>query len=250
MGAVFIGLLLVVLSLPVWFPWLLQPILQKQGAKYSSYQRIGYSHFALTQLEYANPKIKFQAGRIEAFQPSAWLWHHYFSRQKNQPDFLKINDWQLTLLKNKNQAQAKTPSSIPVIFEKFERALPHAQNWLPAAQLRDGKIHFGKVELPVTAATWKNNALAAQIFLPQQNQTAQLEVTLSRERAAHISLVLLPLNLETKLSLTKKGDIVQLVGNSFWQSNRLDFDAQFSRDSWLPEKATAQSKSFRVPAEK
>ncbi|MGI8966320.1 MAG: hypothetical protein ACR2H1_09590, partial [Limisphaerales bacterium] len=250
MGAVFIGLLLVVLLLPVWFPWLLQPILQKQGAKYSSYQRIGYTRFALTEWEYANPKIKFQAQRIEAFQPSAWLWHHYFSRQKNQPDFLKINDWQLTLLENKNQAQAKTPSSVPVIFEKVERALPHAQNWLPGAQFRRGKINFGKIELPVSAATWKNNTLAAQIFLPRQNQTAQLEVTFSPERAAEISLVLLPLNLETKLSLTKKADTIQLVGNSSWQSNRLDFDAQFSRDNWLPEKATAQSKSFRGPSEK
>ena len=40
-------LFLVLVSLPVWFPWLLAPVLNFYGLSYERYQRTGYTQFEL-----------------------------------------------------------------------------------------------------------------------------------------------------------------------------------------------------------
>ena len=40
--------LLVLVSLPIWFPWVLKPVLRHFHLSYSDYDRIGYTRFTLS----------------------------------------------------------------------------------------------------------------------------------------------------------------------------------------------------------
>src|SRR5689334_7937712 len=81
-GGLILGLAVVLFALPLWFPWLLGPLAQKYGAGFQSYQRMGYSRLVLNEVTYAKGNVRFSAKRVEAFQPSAWLWQRQFDRAR------------------------------------------------------------------------------------------------------------------------------------------------------------------------
>src|SRR2546425_236827 len=68
------GVIVLWLSLPLWFPWLLRPLASKYGVQYRRYERLGYRQFALEGLTFTNQGSTFRAKRAEALIPSVWLW--------------------------------------------------------------------------------------------------------------------------------------------------------------------------------
>src|SRR3954470_16360842 len=95
-GALLAGALLIVwLSLPLWFPWILKPLARKQGATYTSYERISYNRFALHELAFTNATLELQAQRAEALVPTAWLVRAL--RGKQAEPFLRVENWRLRI---------------------------------------------------------------------------------------------------------------------------------------------------------
>src|SRR5215469_9871535 len=68
------GLLGLVLSLPIWFPWVLRPIARGQHISYARYERIGYSHFVVSDVVLSNRTLRIRAERLEGLVPGAWFW--------------------------------------------------------------------------------------------------------------------------------------------------------------------------------
>src|SRR5882762_9319214 len=67
-----LGVVLLLLATPLWFPWLLAPAAKKAGLHYGSYVRQGYSHFVLKSVAYKNAGIRFDADRVQALVPTVW----------------------------------------------------------------------------------------------------------------------------------------------------------------------------------
>ena len=65
---------LIVVALPVWFPWVLSPVLARFGVRFDSYERVGYSRFALTNVRRDAPNARFRCDRLSGFLPAQWLW--------------------------------------------------------------------------------------------------------------------------------------------------------------------------------
>src|SRR3954471_18470548 len=90
LGVILLGLGILVLALPIWLPWVLRPILQRQGIRYATYERVGYRRFALRGVTFIKRKTEFKAARIEAVMPTLWLWHLYVDRKKPELNLLQI----------------------------------------------------------------------------------------------------------------------------------------------------------------
>ena len=45
LGVACLVLVVIALALPVWFPWVLRPVLAHFGVGFDSYERIGYTQF-------------------------------------------------------------------------------------------------------------------------------------------------------------------------------------------------------------
>ena len=67
-----VSLLVLVLSMPLWFPWLLRPLGRRAGLHYQTYMREGYSRFNLGSVSYTNAHVHLTAWRIRLFVPSTW----------------------------------------------------------------------------------------------------------------------------------------------------------------------------------
>src|ERR1051326_9556965 len=83
---------LVLLLLPVWFPWVLRPVLAHFGVRFGSYERVGYTGFALTDIRVGWPGARFSAGRAQGLLPPLWLWRRYAGEPGEAP-FLAISKW-------------------------------------------------------------------------------------------------------------------------------------------------------------
>src|SRR5262245_34355596 len=94
LGIVAAAVIVLLLALPVWCPWLLRPLAKGQGVHYASYERAGYGRFTLHEVTFTNQTIHFHAEQIHALVPTVWLWHCLGTEQAPKP-FLTVKGWQL-----------------------------------------------------------------------------------------------------------------------------------------------------------
>ena len=83
-------------AMPLWFPWIFKPILKSQGATYETYDRVGYSRFALRNLTVRQGDVVVTAQRVEGALPPAWLWRVFVNRDGHRP-LLHLNGGELVI---------------------------------------------------------------------------------------------------------------------------------------------------------
>src|ERR1041385_3369350 len=71
--ALMLGLIVLVLALPVWFPWLLRPIARAWGVQYSTYERTGYGRFRVSNVVAPVGTGELRARRVESNVPTGWF---------------------------------------------------------------------------------------------------------------------------------------------------------------------------------
>src|SRR6266536_2763294 len=91
-GFGFLGIAVIVLALPVWFPWVFRPVLARWGIRFEGFERVGYTRFALTNVRGDFQNTRFQAERIVGLLPPQWVWRRY-SRSSSELLFLTAARW-------------------------------------------------------------------------------------------------------------------------------------------------------------
>src|SRR5690348_10158708 len=91
LGFFLAGIFLLLVSLPLWFPWIMRPVASKNGARYAHYERVGYRHFAVEGTGFTNDALRFRAQRVEGLVPTLWSWRILAHNQKQQDAFLQAD---------------------------------------------------------------------------------------------------------------------------------------------------------------
>src|SRR5688572_14732334 len=86
----------IALALPVWFPWVLRPVLARYGVGFDSYARVGYTRFALNNVRGQLDNAQFTGKRIVCPLPPLWLWWRYHGSSDNEP-LLTVAAWNLQI---------------------------------------------------------------------------------------------------------------------------------------------------------
>src|SRR5215475_6585615 len=106
LGIFLAGIVVLLIVLPLWFPWIMRPIASKQGAHFTRFERVGYRRFAVEGVGFTNDAIRFRAERLEGLVPSIWYWRIISSSAK-QNAFLRVSGWELDLLPSTKTNEAK-----------------------------------------------------------------------------------------------------------------------------------------------
>ena len=242
------SLVLLVLSLPLWFPVLLRPVARKAGATYSAYERKGYARFKVTNAVYSNGPVLFRAETVEAYTPTAWLVRLAFGSER-QP-FASAAGWNYTVLTNgvASQATNTTEGSTFTGASDVADVFREVQKWVPTAAATNGTIHVGDIRIPVSNATWNRGALRAEGELPRVGHTL-LTGNLKAPNLATVRAVSdsFPgeLNAELKLSASD----LTAEGTGSWRTKPFSFSTRFGRRGELPEFAELKAPEFTVPTD-
>src|SRR5881396_1085953 len=160
LGVAFLVTAVIALALPLWFPWVLRPLLARFGVGFDSYDRVGYTRFALTNIRGQFGNARFSSKRVVCSLPPQWLWRRYSSGSDEEP-LLTVTAWNLQMLPGGTSQRTRSPDSALTVAEEINVNLPAWRTWLSRAQLADGKVQVGSNEVRVAAAEWHRGKLRA-----------------------------------------------------------------------------------------
>src|SRR5262245_27221308 len=147
------ALMVLVVGLPLWFPWILPLIARTAGFSYKSSAREGYSRFSTYGVVWSNTATILSAEKVETFFPISWLWNLKTPAPYQTPSYVVVSNWNLTLLPTKNAA-SNEESTYATAQEVLETAVP-LERWLPKALLLNGRISAGDLRLQLPKANWE-----------------------------------------------------------------------------------------------
>jgi translocation and assembly module TamB len=255
-GAIAAGFALLLLSSPLWFPWVLRPVLAQYHVHFSRYERDGFNHFRLQDVFYSNHTIEFRARTVDGLLPSTWLWEKYIAR--NEKPFLRFAGWQLREgpvgESGSSPGMARsTPGSKPLtstfaLVREAHREDAFLIRWTPRVDLVNGLIEFHSEKVIIALLHWDRGRLSGEGILPRFKQTATFDALLPPRAPWHLSTQVEPLKAEFELRMADHPTGLRIEGRTTWQTNQLDFTAEFATNGWLPHLARAGSHAFRIPA--
>src|ERR1051326_228106 len=219
-GIFLAGIFLLLISLPLWFPWVMRPVASKQGAHYQKYQRLGYGHFAVEGIGFTNDALRFRAQRVEGRVPTVW-YSRILSHHPNQQDaFLAVNGWDLGLLPPTKTNQTST--SIYTNVQQIADALRTVEHWLPIASLSNGTIQIQSTVLKAPNLTLTHGRIEGRIEWPQKNQRATITGNLTNLPSWQAKIESDSLHLRTALDYTARTNAAILQSTWLWWSNQIE----------------------------
>jgi translocation and assembly module TamB len=238
-------IILLIVSLPLWFPWVARPIASKQGAHYSHYERLGYNRFAVEGAGFTNEDIHFRAKRVEGLTPSIWSWRIISPSAKQAAPFLNVEGWELELLPSTKTNKAGY--SIYTNIQEVAAALRSVERLIPAATLSNGTIRIQSTVLTVRDVRFNHGELRGQVEWPEKKQSVTVTANLTNLPSWKARLESDTLHLQGAIDFTTRTNTGILQSTWLWWSNQIDLGAQFAREGVLPETAVARAQQLRIP---
>src|SRR5205809_2821981 len=244
MGVVALLLLLIV-AMPLWFPWLLGPLGGKAGLQYGTYVREGYSRFQLQAVSYTNAHMQVTAQQIRLFVPSIWMWHH-LGREKSV-HYAEVTDWKVTIVSASTE-QRRPEASTYTNAQRIGAIVGKIDHWLPGIALTNGSVEFSKRPIEIEQLVLQNGTFRSTVKPGGVPASMSLEGRLGPEAPWQLKASYAPWHLIAEMHAVHSASNMIVSGAVFFETNGFDFNARFGRAASLPEQASLTCASFSIPA--
>ncbi len=241
--SVVLFLVLVIAALPLWFPWALRPIAKRYGATYTSYQRVGYQRFQLSNFTLTNGPTRVQAQEVTGFVPTVWLWRHW--RSANDKQFLTVRSWNYASVPRDNLPHANAPVSVHAIYQTVQIIAATLQNWVPNAKLTNGTLSIQNQVIGIPEATWTNRTLATTVSFSNQ---PPITVVASTAPSAPWKLRIDSdaNQFRSEFAITNRPEKIDIIGAIDWLTNRINLAATFPSRGYIPDTASVRADAFHL----
>jgi translocation and assembly module TamB len=236
-------LALIVAALPWWLPWALPSITKRYGATYDHYRRVGYERFELSGFALTNGSVRLEAGRVQAFVPTVWLWRHFNGARDGE--FLQVQSWKYSLAEKKSSG-SNAPVSVHDTFQELQNLAATLDQWVPTATLTNGAVAIRQQTVEIPAANWANGKLTATAALT--NQSPLTIVAATKQHAPWtLGIASAVHGLRSTLTINDRAGRLAVTGTADWLTNHLDLAAEFPPRGFIPDTASLRADSFAVP---
>ncbi len=245
-----IAMVLAVVLLPVWFPWLARPVLGQFGLSYGAYERIGFTRFALNDLNGAWENADLKAARLECVLPTAWLWTRLFPDTSPRPGLI-LYDGLLTISAETNQPPVKageTQSAFSTL-DQIDRIAALLSRNLPAARLTNCTVVVPSARITLASAEWRSASLRASVRAEDVPGIIDLEAKFGSDRSMALSAAWDEQQAVLEGEFTRTKTNWNWTGELRWMTNRAGVSATFGTNGWWPETAQVKAPQVRLPAE-
>lgn len=242
-GCTAAGLLLLVLALPLWFPWVLRPVLSRAGASFSRYHRDDYSRFTLFSFDYRNATERVHANKVTVVVPTVWWWRLKVAPPAQPEPFLQIAGWTYQSLPSTNPAASVTGE-----FVKLSGELGALNRWLPDAVLTNGAIQVQARKVAVPFLALRLGALQGEAIPPRAMPPVRFIANVKRV-PYQIRLSSEPLHLESSIMAGTNTVGLDIQATNWWWSNPVRIAAQFGPSGQWPQSARLEASHVQLPAQ-
>ncbi len=245
---IFLGLLVCagvfVATLPWWLGGVARWAGRSRGLTFGGYERMGYSRFVLTDVEYRHPVVRVTASRAEADTPVLWLWRHW--RKSDAP--VVVGTWRVEVERSKTPSNPSAERGWIPLRALLQRIATQLDRWLPRARAGAGLVRFPGGEIAADGAEWAGRELKAR-GVAYRVLKADATITFAaagddlRLAARTVGDASAPMELKAE----SKGANVS-AAFSLWEQPAT-LNATFAPRGWLPAEASVLAPSWKIAAE-
>ncbi len=236
--------------LPVWFPWVLKPVMHHYGLDFAHYDRLGWSRFALDGVAGSWENTSLDAKRIECVLPATWLWEKTVGRT-NEPPFLSLRNVKLVFAPETARAANKTNPAKGSLHRTLNETTQMAgllQRIFPTAELTNCTIQAASNLVVLPYATWHRGELRASVRMAAERGTIQLTGRLDGPASLQFSGKADEYGISASGKFSRNSEGWQGDGGLGWFTNRAMITAQFATNGWWPVRAQVDCPGMEVPA--
>ncbi len=247
----FLVFLLIILSLPLWLPWVVKPVGARFGLEYAEYERMGYGRFALHDVDFEHEVVSFSGERLEGYLPLTWIIRAL--RRDTEDDFVSLESWRL-VVDPPEKVEVDEPAEVYAyrIFELVEGILPHVVRWAPVVSAREGMVVVAEaLEIAVEEVAWDAGRLhgrASTYFLDEFFEVV-LRGDVSEPGRVEVDVELLPWEILLAANADRTEEALTFDATLTWRGNDVALSARFGPEDVLPAEALLWSEELTVPSE-
>jgi len=241
------GGVLLLVALPVWFPWVLKPLLGRYGISYRNCQRQGYFEFVLTDVKADWSDLRLHVARVQVLQPLAWAWCT-LARQTNSQPLLSVANLELSIMTGHSTETNSASGSSGQVLQAAAETFDELRLLLPSATITNATVSLDSNVYFLPAVIWSQGRLETAVVLPHSNDVIRGELN------CHHSKLGVALRSE-RFQAAIEGEFQPAdgawlwVGQLHWRSNLLAQTARFQTNSWWPVEAKCVGTNFILPTE-
>ncbi|HAV63604.1 MAG TPA: hypothetical protein DCY13_14715, partial [Verrucomicrobiales bacterium] len=133
-------LALLALLVPVWIPWVLLPLLERQGVNVSGFDRQGYSLLELRGLTYTNESVTVKAGTLAVQSPHRWFLDRlgWFDRENEAQ--LRVSEWRVQVHPRTSTNQPPGTNSLSAALDQAGLIIERFRPWIHQVDAREGEF--------------------------------------------------------------------------------------------------------------
>lgn len=247
-----ISVIALVALLPVWFPWVLKPIVKRYGLDFTHYERTGYTRFTLEGVTGKWKETRLHAKHVECVLPTAWVWKKFIANT-NESFYLTLENAELAIGSKveteKSRAITGKRGSLDTTLNQTIRIARMLGRVLPSAQLTNCSIQIAASKhISLPRAIWRGGKLNAMV----KPQMAHWMVELAGQFHGTASFQLFVRSGEPRAALSgefaKTSEGWAWDGKANWLTNEATLTAQFATNGWWPVKAQLSCPELSIPA--
>lgn len=245
LAVVLAGLALLLVTLPLWFPWVLRPIARSNGATYSGYAREGYHSFSVSDVTYTDTAVVFTAKRLRVLLPSTWAWR-LLRHSHSGEAFAAGEQCSLHTIPRSDHA---SETSVAVEARKVNRTLATLGRWMPLASVTNGTLNLNGTQFTFPSLNWSNGTIRGQGQNPGGPGLIELAAMRIGLGAYRVEASSRELHLQTTVNISTNNTGLEVEAVGHWWSNRIDIAGQFGPKGSLPDTATVSAEQFSLRAD-
>lgn len=263
LGIVLLTPLLLLVVLPLWFPWAFKAVTEGTPLTFSEYERLDSGHFRLKDVGFTNGTVHLSARSVESALPHTWVWSLRSTPSASNAPLVSIEDWRLevqppapngtTAVPDASQPAGPSEEAVrKSVYTEVSKVLQAADTigrWLPFASASNGTAVVSGTTVLLPATQWAAGEVQTTFALPSLGETGRLEVLREPGGDRGVHIVFDTMGVDARLRVSLSGSNLVLLSTNSWKGTRVLARAEFGPEDVLPSRASIRSANLEVPAD-
>lgn len=241
LAALTAGLVVLAATLPWWLGAVVRQGARARGFAVGGYERVGYTRFALRDVDVPVGNVRVTADRVEADTPLLWLWRHW----RGRGGLVTVGGWRVEIAATTAPRDPNKPRGWVPLRALLQRIAGGLETWLPQARVGAGVVRWPGDEIRFAGAVWNGRELVVD-NLTFRSVTADATVGFADDDYLRVDARTVDGVAAARLESHGAG----VNGAVELWAQPAALGATFAPRGWLPAVGSLRASDWSVPGEK
>lgn len=237
------------LALPLWWPWVLVPVLRNQGVRVGDYERQGISRLALNDVAFTNNHVEVTAESLVMQLPQEWLRDRFRSATNTVgPPQLALANWRVRVLASNPKNSPPSTNSLPSVIDQTEAVIRAARPWVRLAGATNGLVVLGKRTITLPSIKIGRDDLEVLATDEESRLSASMSLDWAATNSFQLRANAPQIDASGTLRIARTNQTWTANGHILWQTNLALIQVGLDRTGWWPATMSLVATNVNIPS--